>query len=211
MELGKYDLFLLDFDGLLVDTEPLHFQAYRLMLKSFGYDLPWSMTDYCQVAHISSEFLQKTLQSLFPSLQSHDWQVLYAEKKRLYLDLISNHELRLMPGAANFLKSIAGKNHAVVTHSPREQIDRIRSKLPEVSSIPHWFTREDYQNPKPAPDGYLHALQTLGGDHPIGFEDSLRGYQSLKAAQIPAVLVRPDYYPETEIHSYPTLNHVGNF
>ncbi len=202
MELGKYDLILLDFDGLLVDTEQLHFEAYRLMLNSFDLILPWSISEYCQIAHTSSDHLKKTIQSTFPSLQSSDWNELYALKKQFYLKLIQEKPLNLMPGADQFLKTITHIPHAVVTHSPLEQITAIRSKIPNLQSIPHWFTREDYQNPKPAPDGYLHALKTLGGQNPIGFEDSIRGYQSLLAANIPAVLIRPDYYPPTDLRSH---------
>lgn len=205
MKLGKYDPILLDFDGLLVDTEPLHFEAYRLMLKSFGYELPWTMTEYCTIAHTSSEFLKKMIQDSFPDLKSYNWEELYAAKKRAYLELIQNETIKLMPGAALFLQAIAHQPHAVVTHSPLEQIETIRSKIPELQSIPFWFTRKDYKNPKPAPDGYLHALKILKGDNPIGFEDSMRGFQSLQAANIPAVLVRPEYYPPVNTPSYKTL------
>ena len=34
-----FQLFLFDFDGLLVDTEHLHYQAYVNMLSKHGYKL----------------------------------------------------------------------------------------------------------------------------------------------------------------------------
>eukprot|EP00958_Prasinococcus_capsulatus_P025129 scaffold4120_cov400-Prasinococcus_capsulatus_cf.AAC.23 len=45
--------------------------------------------------------------------------------------------------------------------------------------------QEDYENSKPAPDGYLKAARLLGVDPGacVGFEDAPFGFQALKAAQ----------------------------
>ena len=39
--ISNYDLFLFDLDGLLVDTEKLHFEAYKRLCSRFGYELAW--------------------------------------------------------------------------------------------------------------------------------------------------------------------------
>lgn len=192
-----YDLFLFDFDGLLVDTESLHYKAYQAVIDALGLSLTWSFSEYCQKAQISSPYLHEQLVVHVPELKKYDWDTLYKAKKTAYLDLLSAYPLQLMPGVAPFLEELEQRKmpHAVVTHSPKEQINAICKRLPKLSSIPHWFTREDYQEAKPAPDGYLTAWKTLGGEHPIGFEDSVRGLQSLNAAGITPVLIRPEYYP----------------
>ena len=196
----QYDLFLFDFDGLLVDTEPLHYKAYQSVIQALGLSLTWSFPEYCQKAQISSPYLREQLNAHIPELKNYDWDTLYSAKKSAYLDLLSAYPLQLMPGVIPFLEALSQKTvtHAVVTHSPREQINAICHRLPELDSIPHWFTREDYEHPKPAPDGYLTAWKALGGQHPVGFEDSIRGVQSLKAAGIAPVLIRPDYYPPAD-------------
>lgn len=197
MDLQKHDLFLLDFDGLLVDTEPLHFKAYKNVAASFGDTLSWDLSHYCAVAQVSSPHLRATIESECPNLAKIGWEKVYEAKKSAYLDLLQSAKLKMMPGAEKFLAflSLNNLNHCVVTHSPKEQIDAIIAHLPNLNQIPHWFTREDYENPKPAPDGYLTALQKLHATRPLGFEDSIRGLQSLLSANIPAVLIRPPYYP----------------
>ncbi|MGD0665742.1 MAG: HAD hydrolase-like protein, partial [Rhabdochlamydiaceae bacterium] len=42
----KFDLFLFDFDGLLVDTEELHFKAYQMLCQGRGYKLPWDINRF---------------------------------------------------------------------------------------------------------------------------------------------------------------------
>ena len=68
-----------------------------------------------------------------------------------------------------------------------------REAIPVLKTVPLWLTRENYQNPKPAPDGYLKAIEMLEGKggRTIGFEDSLKGLQSLHAAGVDGVLICP--------------------
>jgi HAD superfamily hydrolase (TIGR01509 family) len=86
-----------------------------------------------------------------------------------------------------------GIKRAVVTNSPREQIEIIKESLPVLKSIPLWITREDYSNPKPSPEGYLTAIRKLvePGDRIIGFEDTLKGLKALLGAGVESILVCP--------------------
>lgn len=196
--LDLFDLFLFDFDGLLVNTEHLHFQAYINVLAQEGYTLTWSFANYCEVAHLTAEALKNKLYQEFPDLDP-DWQRLYALKKTMYIELLYSGKVELMPGVASLLAALqqAGKQRCVVTHSPLPQIQAIRSQHPILQTIPHWITREDYAMPKPAPDGYLKAIALYGkaGDRIIGFEDSLRGLRSLQQTPATAVLICPSRHP----------------
>lgn len=192
----QYQLFLFDFDGLLVDTEPLHFLAYQQMCKERGYELPWDLETFYEVAHGSATGLRTRIYAEFPSLQAEEprWEVLYQEKKDAYEHLLQEGiGVRLMPGVQELLTALdeAAICRCVVTNSFRAQTDRICQHLPILKTIPHWITRECYERPKPAPDGYLTALARYAkpNDRVIGFEDSLKGFQSLQAAGVEGVLV----------------------
>lgn len=195
MLLKNKQIVLLDFDGLLVSTEDLHFQAYQRMCQNRGCILGWDFARFCSVAHKSSTGLQETIYSELPGLYHQEplWDVLYKEKKKEYKKLLHEGQVALMPGVESFLDLLQEKELkiAVVTHSPKEQIDLIKEQLPLLLGIPLWLTREDYTNPKPAPDGYLRALQELAqpGDCAIGFEDTWRGYSALVAAGVPGVVI----------------------
>ncbi len=199
----KYDLFLFDFDGLLVNTENLHFAAYREMCKRRGYNLDWSLSEFFEAAHFSATGLKEGIYRKFPELfkKEPSWDVLYAEKKACYQELLEKGALFLLPGVEEVLIALekAGKRRCVVTNSPKIQVDLIKEKLPLLKTIPMWFTRETYQNPKPHPEGYLTAIKQLGqpGDNVIGFEDSTRGLQALRGAGVQAaLLICPPDHPQ---------------
>lgn len=200
--ISRFQLFLFDFDGLLVNTEHLHFQAYINMLAQRGFKLEWSFAKWCEMAHLNAEALREGLYAEFPDLEPN-WALLYAEKKQAYFDLISSGKVELMPGVERLLKELAkaGIRRCVVTNASLPQVKIISSHISILKTIEHWVTREDYENPKPSPDSYLRAIQLYGkpGDKIIGFEDSIRGIQALKQTPALPVLICPSHHPLLEL------------
>jgi HAD superfamily hydrolase (TIGR01509 family) len=201
----QFNFFLFDFDGLLVNTEELHFKAYIEMCKRRGYLLEWSLSDFFSHAHFHASGLKEAIYAEFPALYVEEprWDVLYMEKKIIYQQLLEEGSLQLMPGVESFLEELAQLNlkRCVVTNSPKIQVDEIKKHLPVLNSIPVWITRECYKKPKPDPDGYQTALKLLGkkGDKTIGFEDSMRGLCALLAAGVDkAVLICPSDHPQRQ-------------
>lgn len=210
----KFQLFLFDFDGLLVNTEVIHYQAYVDMLRKEGIETDWSFHRFCKLAHLNASALKEALYAEYPQLDSN-WSRLYAEKKKIYCELIRSGKVELMPGVEPLLKALAQANiqRCVVTNSFRDQIELIRSQLPALKTIPHWITRENYDNPKPAPDGYLRAIELYGkkGDRIIGFEDSVRGIEALRQTPALAVLICPPHYPLLQLALGEGVLHFASF
>ncbi|MCB1084551.1 MAG: HAD family phosphatase [Chlamydiia bacterium] len=191
-----------DFDGLLVNTEHLHYAAYKRMMENHGASFPWDFEAFAAVAHKSSEGLRKMITEHAPKLiETATWETLYDEKKGEYAKLLDEGNLELMPGAQTILETvqIAQIPHAVVTNSTRTQTEKIAESIPLLKKIPHWITREDYDRPKPAPDAYLKAIEVLGkSDRMLGFEDALRGIRALEGAAIMPVLICSPDHPQME-------------
>lgn len=189
------NVFLFDFDGLLVNTDELHFQAYVLMCKRRGYELEWDYLRFWSLAHADHLAIRNAIYTEIPSLHKEEphWEVLYAEKKQAYLDLLKEGNVKLMPGVEYLLATLdeKGAKRCVATNSTREQIELIKGQLPILNSIPLWITREDYAQPKPYPDAYLTAIGKLAvsGDRIIGFEDSVKGLKALIASGAEAVWI----------------------
>lgn len=193
--ISSYQLFLFDLDGLLVNTEELHYRAYKEMLHNRGYDLPWDFLTYFSIAQKDAEAPKRHIYAQFPELQQKEprWDVLYQEKKRAYLHLLQTTKVPLLPGVQRLLSALeqAKVKRCVVTHSAKLLVEAIKSQNPILSTIPYWITREDYDAPKPAPDGYLKALERYCDDQEavIGFEDSQRGLRALMATRAKPILV----------------------
>lgn len=190
-----YDLFLFDFDGLLVNTEELHFQAYINMCAKRGFHLPWDFNRFSQAAHHKAEGLRDQIYAELPSLRilEPEWSVLYSEKRAAYLNLINEGAVKLMPGVDSLLRRLqeAGISRCVVTHSSIDSIQLIRAQQPLLNTIPSWITREHYTQPKPNSECYEVAIKKYanGSRRIIGFEDAPRGLDALRQTYAKPVLI----------------------
>lgn len=212
-----YQLFLFDFDGLLVNTEELHYQAYIRMCAQRGFRLTWDFVRYSAAAHHEATGLREQIYAEFPALQAQEprWEVLYEEKKAAFMQILQEGAIQLMPGVASLLAALEKANipRCVVTHSPLKVVSLIRQNNPILNTIPHWITREDYEQPKPSPQCYQLAIQRLA--HPqqrvIGFEDSPRGLKALLGTCARPVLVCPPQSPYLKDTLTPTIAYYPSF
>lgn len=215
----NYQLFLFDFDGLLVDTEQLHHLAYIEMCKQRGFNLSWNFEKYSSIAHHSSEALKQQIYSEFPALfeQESDWRILYKEKSSFFFDFLLQGNISLMPGVEKLLVALDKANikRCVVTHSALKLIEKIKSHHAVLNSIPHWITREDYLNPKPDPECYQLAIKKYGSgcNRIIGFEDSPRGLSALLGTSTKPVLICPPHYKyiEETLRKWPQVVYFPSF
>ena len=208
MNWHDYDLICFDFDGVLVDSESLHFAAYKQMCAKRGFSLKWDDAQYAKYALYSADGLRQAILNEFPKLKEFPWETLYTEKKAALQTLIETH-VALMPGASEFLESLKGLPTCVVTNSLRSQVETIKKRHPILQTIPRWITREDYSNPKPDPECYKLAIQ--GAKKAIGFEDSPRGLSALLGSGAEAILIT-DVLPQEEVAKLPgSFRHVESF
>lgn len=213
----QFKLFLFDFDGLLINTEELHFLAYKMMCENRGFNLDWSFERYCQSAHYSADILGKELYEKFPLLYKMEpsWNVLYQEKKEIIVNLLKMGKATLMPGVKELLEAIEKANitRVVVTHSPLELVEAARVHNPVLRTIPHWITRHDYNHPKPDSECYLKAISLFskGEDGIIGFEDTPRGMKALLGTRAKPVLICTADYPEIKEFEKMGVKHFRSF
>lgn len=206
----EFQLFLFDFDGVLVNTEPLSYQAYAAVLPRYGVD--WNLTypEFVRLVHFDFETTRAAIYAHFPKLQGIGlpWERLQAEIREQYRTVLGasatkegGHTVDLIAGAEVLLRALeaTGTKRAVVTNSPRECVEWIRARHPVLQTIPHWFTREDYSRPKPASDGYLLAIGKLAAPKElvVGFEDTWRGLKALSGTRATPVLISTLEHPNT--------------
>ncbi|CAF4005726.1 unnamed protein product [Rotaria sp. Silwood1] len=210
VSINQFDLFLFDLDGTLVNTEELHYQAYRNAFESFCLEIPHSsftFNEYCRYAHFDDvsmkEFVGK--QTVLP------YEKIYSKKKEEFLRLLDGN-LQFIEGAEALLKYLIQKNikTAIVTHSDSDILGKILSKIPLLTNITYMITRNDYTNRKPNPECYIKALNHFQDcKNPIGFEDSYKGYISLVRSNVTSVFIGEEsYYFFNKIKPQ---NHFRNF
>lgn len=210
--LNEFQLFLFDFDGLLVNTEPLHYKAYKESLAGRGIDLGWSVERFYELAHLNATALRDAICQAVPDLGV--WENFYQEKKALYQTLLEKEPVLLMAGAEKLLTALARTDlrRCIVTNSSRENLERIAHLQPILRTLP-WVAREDYREPKPNPECYrlARAIHGQPGDRAIGFEDSVRGWTALceTPVEVP-VLIGSIHQPPKGAICAATLDHLCN-
>lgn len=210
-----YQLFLFDFDGLLVNTEEIHYKAYQLTCRHYGWELGMDFPAYCKLAHYQAEGLKEALYVSIPELKIMGWDPFYKRKTDTIFELVNAGEVHLMPGVEKLLTHLKelDKKRCVVTHSPDRLINPIRAKHPILNTIPVWITREYYTHPKPHPECYQTAIERLAtdDDQVVGFEDSPRGLRALMGTRAKPVIVSSIPYPEIETFTKEGALHYSSF
>jgi HAD superfamily hydrolase (TIGR01509 family) len=148
---------LFDLDGVLADTERLHWQAYRAVLLELGVDV--GLEEY-RVHFIARgggpEYACRTYR--LPITPDE----LRARKAPAYLALV-HAGVAPRPGARAALERLgAGHRLAVATNAARAEVDLVLGQLGLASLLHATVAREDYREPKPAADAYLAGAAALG-------------------------------------------------
>jgi beta-phosphoglucomutase family hydrolase len=178
---------IFDFDGTLVDSMPLHWQAWREVCARHG--LHFTEERFYQLGGVPSRKILAML-SAEQRIAIDPVQV-SLEKESLYLDRLPQVQI-IEP-----VMQIAREHHgrvplAIATGGQRRIIPRVLERL----GIAHFFdalcTSEDVTNHKPAPDVFLLAAQRIGADPRFcrAYEDTNIGMEAIRAAGMEAVDVR---------------------
>jgi beta-phosphoglucomutase len=190
---------IFDFDGVLADTEPLHFRMFRQVLHEEG--LPLSEQDYYQkyVGLDDKGCFQAVLVAHGRPAPPETVRRLVERKAALMLA-----QIKITPvvyrGIEDFVKRAAGRYRlAIVSGALRHEVELILKSVDLQSSFEHITAAEDIRNGKPDPEGYLHALQALNrraavhASDCLVIEDTIAGIQAAHAAGMRCLAVATTY------------------
>jgi beta-phosphoglucomutase len=190
---------IFDFDGVLADTEPLHFKMFQRVLHEEG--LPLSEQDYYQkYVGMDDKGCFQTILSAHGRLAPLETVRRLVERKAaLMLEQIKATPV-IYPGIADFIKRAAGRYRlAIVSGALRHEIELILKSVGLRSSFEHITAAEDIRNGKPDPEGYLHALRALNRGAAVQasdclvIEDTIAGIQAAHAAGMRCLAVSTTY------------------
>jgi HAD superfamily hydrolase (TIGR01509 family) len=177
----RFDAILFDFDGVLLDSEPLHAACWAEVLAPLGVTLDWDDYRARFVGMDDREMLRIIAAEADPPL---DWQTLwdrFPAKQERFRELMKSPPFP--PGLPELLERVhRDYKLAVVSSSSRIEIEpplearRLRRYFEVV------VTGGDVKHHKPAPEPYLLAANLLGARAPLVVEDSAPGIASGRAA-----------------------------
>ena len=180
---------IFDLDGVIADTEPLQWQAYRRVLGELGVDV--GLEEYRRhwiAGGFGPEYACRTY--ALPIGPDE----LRARKAPVYAALL-RAGVAPCPGALDAFRRLRPTHRqGLATNSARAEVTFLLAHLGVAPLFHATVAREDYPRPKPAPDAYLAAAAALGlapGECAV-VEDTERGLRAALAAGTRAIALPSD-------------------
>jgi beta-phosphoglucomutase len=189
---------LFDYNGVLVDDEAVHLEAFRDVLRPLG--LRVSDRDYAEryLGFDDVGAFRAILEDAGRPGSAEQIAELVEAKRPHYLRRAAT-ALACFPGAAEAVRRRARFGPvAIVSGALRDEIELGLERLGARDSVALIVSAEDTRACKPDPEGYALAIARLGVAPAacIVIEDSLAGVQAAKAAGTSAIAVAHSYAPE---------------
>jgi HAD superfamily hydrolase (TIGR01509 family) len=184
-----------DFNGIIVDDEHLHFEAFRLALEPSGVEL--THDDYwAHYLALDDPGVIRVLREDYPAeLASISDAALLAVKIEHYLGLVGA-KAPLFPGAVEAVRALANELPMVIVSGARRvEIETALEQAGIANCFQGIVAAEDTERGKPDPAPYLMGAQLLRRPpgQIVAIEDSIGGIASARAAGLRVIAVAQTY------------------
>lgn len=191
-----FDSILFDFDGVLADSEGVHFECWTEILTPLGIPLTWEA--YCaQCIGITDRAMLEVLaQQKTPPHDVEDLWQYYPKKKALFREKAYANP-PIPESTRSLLRELNGWKLAVVSSSGRAEVEPVLERAGVRDCFDIIITGDDVKNRKPHPEPYRLAAERLGVGRPLVVEDSEPGAAAGAAAGFEVLrLASPYELPE---------------
>ena len=181
---------ILDFDGLVADSEPFHFRAYNEVFERYGHTL--NKEEYWV------EWTSKG-KGIAGEIKRHDLKLnidtveLRQQKFEVYSQFCQSGDIKLFPLAQSMAESLSAHHKlAIASGSWIKDIRNILKNADSLNLFPIILGKESALREKPHPDIFLKAAEKLGcaASECFVVEDALKGLNAAKEARMPCIILR---------------------
>jgi beta-phosphoglucomutase family hydrolase len=178
---GDFAGYIFDLDGTLVDTMPLHYQAWRDTLREFGLNRDLDLELFYSLGGVPA----MQVADIFNRHHGTDFDPIGLR------DAKEHKFTRLLPTAPLILPVVEFARKMAQTHpvsvasgGPRDVVLHTLDIRELAALFPVVVTANDVEHGKPAPDTFLLAAQKMGvpATQCLVFEDAILGIQAAEAA-----------------------------
>ncbi len=198
---------ILDFDGVVADTEPLHFAVFQRVLGELGLFLSKEEYYANYLGYDDKGCFAAFLAAHGRPTSSVIIDQLVRRKAAAYLQCI-RQQLVIFPGVREFVCDAAKRHRlAICSGALRHEIELILEEAGIRKEFEHITSSEDVSHGKPNPEGFLHAMHGLNqpnagpkltAEDCLVIEDSIPGIQGAHAAGM-KVLAVANTHPVEEL------------
>jgi beta-phosphoglucomutase len=190
---------IFDFDGVVVDSEPLHYQAFVMVGKSFGYEFTYDQYMAQFIGFDDRDAFRFMLSQAIeaghaPEIDDADaYLAELIEKKRKAFEAIAAMQTAAIPGVINLIDELHGQGFPIAiasgaVHADIEQMLRLIDRREKFEII---VAADDVAHSKPDPTTYALAFEKLAAKYPdrgltpantLAIEDTAAGLASANGA-----------------------------
>jgi putative hydrolase of the HAD superfamily len=178
---------IFDFDGLIVDTESMWFEAFKETMAEYGCDL--RLEDFVVSVGTTDDLLFERLAAI--AQKPFERADIERKTRELYQKKIP--ELRLRDGVIDYLQTAKALNLKIglASSSSREWVQSFLHRFAIAEFFDVIKTADDVENVKPNPELYLRAIRELGVEahEALAFEDSQHGLTAAVQAGLSCIIV----------------------
>jgi HAD superfamily hydrolase (TIGR01509 family) len=212
-----FDALILDMDGVLADTEPLHIRSWDLALEDLpGTDprVAGGPTDRRIATRVEREKLTGMASAIIAAEMIRIFglavtvEVLLAKKRSIYRSLVEAG-MPPFPGVPEELAAWKGRPLGLATSASRDEARFMLGLMGLAGVFDPVVTSDDVPRAKPAPDCYVRAFELLRArpERCVVIEDSLHGIRAALDAGAKVLAVTATALPETHagvVQAFPT-------
>ena len=203
LSLPKPEAVLLDFDGILVDSEPMHYRAFTEVLHPLGMGFPWKEYVEIYMGFDDRDAFREAFRAREVDLDDANLAKLVAAKSEAFLRGLRDG-VTAYPGAVVLIESLraAGRPLALCSGALRSDIEPILAQLGIARCFDVIVSADDVRRSKPDPESYALAFRRLSEMSPtsltvpgnsIAVEDTPAGIRSAKGAGLRVLAVTNSY------------------
>ena len=185
---------IFDLDGVIVNTVPLHFKAWKRMFNDYGKKFDFK--DYKQ--KVDGIPRMSGARAILSELSQEELNAAAAKKQGYFLEFLKQEGIKVYSSTVNFIKVLKKNNFKVAVISSSKNCLFILEKARLVDLFDVIITGNDIKRGKPHPDVFLLAAEKLHL-HPqecVVFEDALLGVEAAKNANMKAIGIDRYLKPE---------------
>lgn len=169
---------IFDLDGVLVNTVPLHFKAWKKMFAEYGHK--FEMEDYLK--YVDGRPRRDGARAILKELNDEELKIATDKKQSYYLKFLEEDPIEIFQSSIELVKAFekAGIKCAVASSSKNTLKVLEKSKITELFDAV--VTGNDFKKGKPDPEIFLTAAFRLGmsSKECIVFEDAKAGVEAGK-------------------------------
>ena len=174
---------IFDMDGVLVNTEPLHYECWKAALADEGIEMSYEVYKPCIGSTVG--YLMELLRAAYGENIS-DVETLRARMYAKKEEIVQRDGFPQIPGVKEAVKRFheEGLRLEVASSSAGYYIGRVLDALEIRQYFETYTSGEEVEHPKPAPDTFLRAMEKLNlkPEDCLIVEDSTNGGKAAAAA-----------------------------